>query len=321
MRREFVLTFLLGLAAVPGLAQNRLNGKWATDRPADLNAVPVFQSTQNVLELNIEGAKASGALAMGGLGGTFLTFKDGKLNGNKLQFRTAPDKNPNAVTTWTVELVDENTVLLSHDIVQIYKSRAGGPTTGGPGAASRSSGGDQSRNHECLCQWHRSRLVQSSHTGSNSHCDRSSRPKSNDNHRRSRPIQFFRCPHRKLCNHGYTSGLQTGASQQSERRRWASPTGLHNGNQGANSVDVGFLQHAKPSVVPRSASREVGRHGTTCTGVATLVSCWWDVGTGMRGQSPICRLRPLAFRDAPSRRSINLPFHRIAVPLAEFLLT
>jgi hypothetical protein len=127
MRRKLVLTFLLGLAAVPGLAQNRLDGKWATDRPADLNAVPVFQRTQNMLELNIEDAKASGALAMGGLGGTFLTFKDGQVNGNKLQFRTTPDKDPNAVTTWTVELVDENTVLLSHDIVDIYNPGRAAP--------------------------------------------------------------------------------------------------------------------------------------------------------------------------------------------------
>jgi hypothetical protein len=119
MGRKLVLTFLFCLAAIPGLAQHRLNGKWATDKPANLNAVPdPFQKTQNVqMEVSIENAKASGSLAMGGLGGTFITFKDGKVDGNKLQFTTTPDKDPSAVTTWAVEWVDENTALISHDQV------------------------------------------------------------------------------------------------------------------------------------------------------------------------------------------------------------
>lgn len=106
MGRKLVLTFLFSLAATPCLAQNRLNGKWATDKNVQL-------------EVSIEDGDASGTLAMGGLGGTFITFKDAKVNGDKLQFRTTPAKDPNAVTTWTVELVDESTVLLSHDIVDI----------------------------------------------------------------------------------------------------------------------------------------------------------------------------------------------------------
>jgi hypothetical protein len=69
------------------------------------------------LELSIEDAKVSGALALGGLGGRFITFKDATVNGDRFQFRTSPQKDPNAVTTWAVELVDENTVLISHDQV------------------------------------------------------------------------------------------------------------------------------------------------------------------------------------------------------------
>ena len=117
MRRKLVLTFLLCFAAIPGFAQNQLNGKWATDKPANLNDVPdPFRRSQSVqLELRIEDAKASGAL--GGLGGRFITFKDAKVSGDKFQFRTTPEKDPNAVTTWAVELVDENTALISHDQV------------------------------------------------------------------------------------------------------------------------------------------------------------------------------------------------------------
>ena len=126
MRRKLFLTLLFYLAAVPGFAQQGLNGRWATDKPANLNPVSDFQRSQSVqLELSVQDAKVSGALTIGGLGGTLLTFKDGKLNGNKFQFKTTPDKDPNAVTTWTVELTDENTVLLSHGIVEIENPRVG----------------------------------------------------------------------------------------------------------------------------------------------------------------------------------------------------
>ena len=121
MHKKLMLALLLHLAAIPGVAQNRLNGRWATDKSANLNAVPdPFKRPQIVqLELSIEDGKASGSLALGGLGGTFYAFKDRKLNGNKLQFETTPEKDPNAVTTWAVELVDENTALISHDQVEI----------------------------------------------------------------------------------------------------------------------------------------------------------------------------------------------------------
>ena len=126
MRRKLFLIVLLYLAAVPGFAQQGLNGKWATDKPANLNPASDFQRSESVqLELSVLDAKVSGALTIGGLGGTFLTFKDGKLNGNKFQFKTTPDKDPNALTTWTVELVDANTVLLSHGIVEIENPRVG----------------------------------------------------------------------------------------------------------------------------------------------------------------------------------------------------
>jgi hypothetical protein len=119
MRRELVLTFLLCFAAIPGFAQDRLNGKWATDKPANPNAVsdPLRRSHSVQLELSIEDGRASGALALGGLGGRFITFKDAKVSGDKFQFRTTPENDSNAVTTWAVELVDDNTALISHDQV------------------------------------------------------------------------------------------------------------------------------------------------------------------------------------------------------------
>lgn len=121
MRRTLILAFLLYLAAIPCLAQNQLSGKWATDKAADLNSVPDPSKRSQVvqLELSIEDDKASGSLALGGLGGTFYAFKDRKLNGNKLQFETTSEKDSNAVTMWAVELVDENTALISHDQVEI----------------------------------------------------------------------------------------------------------------------------------------------------------------------------------------------------------
>jgi hypothetical protein len=119
MRRKLGLIFLLCLAAMPGLAQNPLDGKWITDNPAnpDAGPDPLARSQRVQLELTIKEARASGAVALGGLGGRFITFQDAQVNGNKFQFRTTPEKDPNAVTTWAVELVDENTALISHNQV------------------------------------------------------------------------------------------------------------------------------------------------------------------------------------------------------------
>ena len=88
MRRSPALAFFLCFAATTGFAQSRLNGKWATDRPADPLTIADAQRKQSVgLEVTIEDAKASGTLTLGGIGGTFHTFKDGKVTGNKVQFQ------------------------------------------------------------------------------------------------------------------------------------------------------------------------------------------------------------------------------------------
>jgi hypothetical protein len=65
------------------------------------------QSVQ--LELTVVDATASGALALGGLGGTFHTFKDRKVTDNKVQFREEWMLEDLA---WTIELVDDNTVMV-----------------------------------------------------------------------------------------------------------------------------------------------------------------------------------------------------------------
>jgi hypothetical protein len=69
------------------------------------------------LDIFVENGKASGSIARGGLGGTFDTFKDGKISGNKLQFRTVVvNREGIAVSTnWQVELVDENTVTITRE--------------------------------------------------------------------------------------------------------------------------------------------------------------------------------------------------------------
>lgn len=112
MRRNLALSFFLCFAATSGFAQSRLEGKWETDRTTDpftITGVPRKQSVQ--LEVTVEGAKASGTLNLGGLGGTFYIFQDGKVTGNTVLFR------PDSVSTlpmWTIEMVDDNTVMLYH---------------------------------------------------------------------------------------------------------------------------------------------------------------------------------------------------------------
>jgi Carboxypeptidase regulatory-like domain len=114
MRRT--LAFFLCFAATSGFAQDRLNGKWATDRPTEPQLMTDAQRRQSVqLEVSLEGDKASGSLTLGGLGGTFYTFKEGKVTGDKVQFRT----DPRTETTWTIEMVDDNTVMLYHGPFEI----------------------------------------------------------------------------------------------------------------------------------------------------------------------------------------------------------
>lgn len=115
MRRTFALAFWLCLLATAGFAQSRLNGKWATDRPENwqvLSDMERRQITQVQLEVTLEDAKASGTMSFGGLGGTFYTFKDGSLTDNKIRFQTTRGLE---MLTWTMELVDDNTVILSRE--------------------------------------------------------------------------------------------------------------------------------------------------------------------------------------------------------------
>jgi hypothetical protein len=113
MRRKLALVLLLGFITTSVLAQSRLTGKWETDRSADTLSTTVTRRNQSVnLEVAIEADRASGTLALNGLGGTFYLFQDGKVTGNKVRFR--PDSNP-ALPIWTIEMVDDNTVMLYHD--------------------------------------------------------------------------------------------------------------------------------------------------------------------------------------------------------------
>lgn len=113
MCRNLALAFFLCFVSTTGFAQSGFNGKWATDRPADPQLITDAQRAQRVqMEVTLEGDKASGTLAFGGIGGRFYAFKNGKLSGNRVQFRTAnPEPNPD--TEWTIELVAENTVTIS----------------------------------------------------------------------------------------------------------------------------------------------------------------------------------------------------------------
>jgi hypothetical protein len=118
MRRNLALACVLCFAATTVFAQSGFNGKWATGRPEDPQLITSARRAERVqLEVTVEGEKASGTLAFGGIGGRFDTFKDGKVSGNRLQFSTA-NREPNPQTKWTVELVDENTVTISRAPLQ-----------------------------------------------------------------------------------------------------------------------------------------------------------------------------------------------------------
>jgi hypothetical protein len=115
MRKNLAHAILFCFLATGAFAQSGLNGRWMTDRQID--PLPLGERRQIVqLELNVEGDKASGSVALGGLGGTFYTFKDGKLSGNKVQFRTSvTSAGQTALTNWQVELVDENTATIGSE--------------------------------------------------------------------------------------------------------------------------------------------------------------------------------------------------------------
>jgi len=114
MRRNLALTFFLCLAAITGFAQGRLDGKWATDRPDPLKTPDGSRQERVQLELTVADAKASGTITIGGygggLGGTFHTFKDAKVTGNKALFRVEPQRATDR--SWAIEMVDDNTVML-----------------------------------------------------------------------------------------------------------------------------------------------------------------------------------------------------------------
>ena len=115
MHRNLLLTFILCFVATTGFAQSGFSGKWATDRPAD--PADTFQRRQSVqMELDVDAAKASGTVSIGGLGGFFEVLKDGRVSGNKLQFKTSPPADPASATTWTLEIVDDNTLLFRRSL-------------------------------------------------------------------------------------------------------------------------------------------------------------------------------------------------------------
>jgi hypothetical protein len=57
---------------------------------------------------------ASGSMSVGGLGGTFHTFKDRKVTDNKFQFR---EERMVEHLAYTIELVDDNTVMFYLDAI------------------------------------------------------------------------------------------------------------------------------------------------------------------------------------------------------------
>jgi len=109
MRRYLALAFVVCFASTPAFSQNSLSGKWATDRPVGPPG-PFEKRESTQLELSIEGTTASATLTLGGLGGTFHVLNDGKVTGKRVQFKTRP--SPDAQVTWTIDLVDENTITI-----------------------------------------------------------------------------------------------------------------------------------------------------------------------------------------------------------------
>jgi hypothetical protein len=118
MRKNLSLAFILCFAAATSFSQTGLNGKWSTDRPPDPPTTDAQRKQRVQLEVTIEDAKASGSLNFGGLGGRFYTFKDGRVTGNRIQFRT----DPRTETTWTIEMVDDNTVMLYHPPLELVSN-------------------------------------------------------------------------------------------------------------------------------------------------------------------------------------------------------
>jgi hypothetical protein len=138
MRRNLALAFLLCFVAATGFAQSRFTGKWATARPANSPLTEAARKQHVQLDVTVEDTKAAGSVATGGLGGTFYTFKDGKVTGNKIEFRTERGLEE---LTWTMEMVNENTVLLYRGTFQTVGTSFAQPAGLAQGAANDSISG------------------------------------------------------------------------------------------------------------------------------------------------------------------------------------
>jgi hypothetical protein len=101
--RALSLACLLLLVSTSTLAQSKFDGKWATERK---------QGPQGPaqLELTANATAVKGTLSLGGLGGEFYTFDQGKLAGSRIYFRVLV--GPSTYSTWHAEFVNDNTIIL-----------------------------------------------------------------------------------------------------------------------------------------------------------------------------------------------------------------
>jgi hypothetical protein len=107
MSRVLAFTSLFFVLETFGFAQSKFDGKWATARGEK-------NWGDAELELTVDGANVKGNLNLGSrLGGTFLTFKEGKVEDSKVRFQTTVTSgNQTATTSWTAESVNDNTIVL-----------------------------------------------------------------------------------------------------------------------------------------------------------------------------------------------------------------
>ncbi|HEX4997473.1 MAG TPA: hypothetical protein VFY29_04580 [Terriglobia bacterium] len=108
---------LLLLLATAGLAQSRFDGKWKTDRPQNPELLSDQEKRGGAAQLELTVVEASGgptvkgALSLGGLGGDFYTFDQGKgIDGTRVYFRI--EMSPSTYSTWYVDMVDDDTIAL-----------------------------------------------------------------------------------------------------------------------------------------------------------------------------------------------------------------
>jgi hypothetical protein len=114
MIRVLAILFFV-LMGTEGFAQTRFDGKWTTAQRQNPELLGETERRQGdaQLELTLDAVNVKGALSLGGLGGQFYVFNEGKVDGMKLWFRTtATSGNRKANSTWHVKLVDDNTIVL-----------------------------------------------------------------------------------------------------------------------------------------------------------------------------------------------------------------